>query len=250
MTLKEEIKKPFNIITLLIAIVGIGLSVFFYYDGKQIRDISYQINDPIAKIFDNKNSTSAIKLFEGNNIPITDNVYLLTGTIWNSGNLPIKKEDVRQTLSIKLNNCKRILDYKIIKSYDDSVAHFSLIKSSNNVLNIDWVYFDPKFGFSFQIMYTGIEDPRFHLNGKILDIGEFTETLPKDWAGKRKGETVCIAYLILIFFLLWLIKTVYRRKEPFFKIPIILLVIMVVVCVAVLVFLCVNLFILSTSPPF
>jgi hypothetical protein len=42
-------------------------------------------------------------------------------------------------------------------------------------LKINWKYFDPNNGFSFQVIYLGDENLNGKLNGKILGISEFQE---------------------------------------------------------------------------
>jgi hypothetical protein len=201
MTFKEDIKRPYNLVMTVITVVSLVLAVISIYNGRKIRNISYQINQPIAKIFDSENSTPALKLIERDSVPVTENVYLLTGTIWNNGNLPITMEDVREPISIKLNNCKRILDFKLVKQSDPPIAKFLLSKRSNNILNIDWTHFDPGYGFDFQIVYTGSEDPGFLLNGKVIDIQGFTKTIPNNKGINPinlVGPLMWVLFLILI----------------------------------------------------
>lgn len=175
MTVFEDVKKPFNLFTLLLAIIGIILTVFFYFKSQKVKDISYLLNEPSSLIFDSKNASSAIKVIEKDSNIVSGDVYLLTGSIWNSGDYPISKDEVRLPLSITLSNSIRIIDFKIIQQKDSAIANFVLSKEKPNSLNISWKYFDPSFGFKFQIMYVGKGISEFKLNGKILDIKKFTE---------------------------------------------------------------------------
>jgi hypothetical protein len=126
-------------------------------------------------IFDSRNSTSALKVIEHDSISVNRDVYLLTGSLWNSGDYPISKEDVRVPISLTLSNRCRILDFKITKQKDPTIAGFVLLKEKPNSLNVGWNYFDPDFGFKFQIMYVGNNISDFKINGKILDIKEFNK---------------------------------------------------------------------------
>jgi hypothetical protein len=247
MTFKDDLLRPFNLAMTVITIVSLVLAVISIYNGRKIRNISYQINQPIAKIFDSENSTPALKLIERDSVPITENVYLLTGIIWNNGNLPITKEDVREAISIKLINCKRILDYKLVKQSDPSIAKFSLTKRNNNTLNIDWSYFDPGYGFNFQIVYSGKEDPGFLINGKVLDVSSFTKAIP------NTKNNYWINWSVLILWGLYVGTMTYfafRKKENFkwdtFKIIVISLffVFMIVIGYSL------TLFLLQTAPSF
>jgi hypothetical protein len=146
-------------------------------NNRKIRVISYQINLPISKIFDSKSSTSALNLIKRDYLPFRENVYLVTGTIWNNGNLPITKKDVRESFSINHNNCKRILDFKLVKQSTPPIAKYSLSKISNNILNIDWTYFDHEYKFDFQTVTMGGDDPDLLLIRKVFDIRSFTKIL-------------------------------------------------------------------------
>ena len=44
MSFSEDIKKPFNIITLTIAIISIGLTIYFYVEGIKEKSICYKID--------------------------------------------------------------------------------------------------------------------------------------------------------------------------------------------------------------
>src|SRR5438105_1564863 len=123
----KEFKRPFNIITIVLALIGIGIGVYFYYLSKQFKEISYQVDHNASVIYDIQNTTSSIRLIGDDSIPITENVYYIRGKIWNSGNLSILKSDVRIPLTISLLSCKRIIDYKIEKQYEDTTQGFSLI---------------------------------------------------------------------------------------------------------------------------
>jgi hypothetical protein len=246
MTFKEEIKKPFNMVTLSLTVISISLTVLFYFNGRRVREICYQINQPVSKIYDSENSAPTIKLIENDSIPIIENVYLLTGSIWNSGNLPILKVDVREPITISLNNCKRILDYKIINSYDPSVSKFLLTKNKSNSLNVDWAYFDPKYGFNFQIIYLGNEDSDFCIKGKILDMKSFINTKPNDSINKKVRLFLLISYpLVIIFLSLFLYFQ--RRKRSW---DIILFRILLILCSIYFIIYILMTFVFAPTPPF
>ena len=220
-TLLDEAKKPFNRLMLVIAVVGIiigivGIVLFFI--GTKERDISYEITEPTSLIFDSKNTTSNIKLLEKDSIPITENVYLLTGTLWNSGDLPINKEDIRKQLGFELKGANRILDFKLIKQKDETVANFKIEKGNTNTLNINWDYFDPKFGFTFQVIYTGNENPNFKIIGNILGISKFNKLKPETTISVFLNKFIYICFLIMsvlyIYFFYTISKPVRKRMLP------------------------------------
>ncbi|MBL0273601.1 MAG: hypothetical protein IPQ06_11165, partial [Chitinophagaceae bacterium] len=210
MTFISDFKKPINIIPLIIGILGIVLSFFFYFDGKKVKNVSYSLPETPSLIFDSKNSSSAIKLYEKDTVLISRNVYLLTGMIWNSGNLPIDKSDIRVPITLVLDKSNRILDFKIIKQKDSSIANFVLSKTNNNILSLDWRYFDPHFGISFQIIYEGDVTHSFQLKGKILDVSNF---LQEKINNKPKSLWSWDFILILSFLILFLIIAIIESTK-------------------------------------
>jgi hypothetical protein len=213
MTLSEDFKKPINIIFLILAIAGLASGFYFYKASQKTKSISYHIDEPSSLIYDSNNSSSAIKVLEKDSIPIKDNVYLLTGVIWNSGDLPILREDVRQSLSINLSSAKKILDFKIIKQTDPSIANFNLIKNSNNSLVLKWKYFDPGYAFKFQIIYTGFDKAQFILDGRVLDIKQFNRF---PYLGNEINPKPIFVILIAVSsFLLWFISRLNKANNTF-----------------------------------
>ena len=75
----------------------------------------------IALLGDSQNYSSEIKLLINDSLLATENVYLLTGTIWNSGELSIYENDVRKDIELNINDDNKILDYKIVKSIDEEI---------------------------------------------------------------------------------------------------------------------------------
>jgi hypothetical protein len=211
MSLSEDIKKPLNIVFLLLAIAGIVLSVFFYYNGRKTKSIAYYINEPSSLIYDSHNSSSAIKVIEKDSTAIRDNVYLLTGVIWNNGDIPVNTEDVRQTIVLNLESAKKILDFKIVRQTDPTVANFNLSRKDSHALNLSWKYFDPGYALKFQIIYTGTDNPAFNLNGKILDIKEFAKKAES--RGPQSWIMLLCAPIALLFFIYTMIGAYKAQKE-------------------------------------
>ncbi len=194
----NDFKNPYNIITLLIGIVGLGTGIYFWWDSKKYKEVSYEIQ-PSSIIFDKEKMSTHLALYELKtdsyfvkpgaiaksadsgpetsivevpNVPITDNVFIVTGKIWNSGNLQITKDDVHnkeKAISIELPGAKRILDYRITKQYEDASAGFSMRRHNDKIIDFDWEFFDPKYGFSYQIIYIGDKESGLKITGKILD---------------------------------------------------------------------------------
>ena len=210
----NQLKQPLNIIMLSLTVISIGLTVFFYQKSKKTRSISYQITQPIFKIFDAKNTTHGVQFLLNESV-LTDNVYLLTGKIWNSGNLPIHPSDVRKELTIELDISNRIIDYEIINEKESGISNFELDSISENKLRLYWDYFDPNYGFVFQIMFLSKNDnPNFQLNGKVLDVSKFKEIdFAADDRTFNKWSSIIFSFFVLIFIIFTIVNRI--RKDYF-----------------------------------
>lgn len=171
-----EIKKIINIntISLFVTLISAILAIYFYLESKKESGLSYTYQSEPSLIF-NKQNALGLKLYEKDSILIDKNVYLLNGTIWNSGDFPITKENIRKNLAIELEGVDRILDFEITKQVDSDVSKFKLEKIGINKLGINWKYFDPNNGFNFQILYIGDNLKGLSVSGKILNIESFNE---------------------------------------------------------------------------
>ena len=218
MSLIEEIKKPFNLVTLILTISSIIMSIYFYYDSIKVKKILYEIVEPTSLIYDSENSSSTIKLIINDSIPIRENVYLFTGKIWNGGDLPILQTDIRKDLTFYFADVKRILDFKIVRQREDSIANFKLVKENDKSLKVNWNYFDPGYGFIYQVIYVGEEDAKFEMRGKILDISRFDQVINRKQLklSISKGYSLFTLVLIGLIFILW--RLYVRRVDRFFSI--------------------------------
>lgn len=169
----SDFKKPINFISILLGVIGIVLSIIFYLWSERHKQISYLQNGSTSIIFDSKRSSPSIKIYELDSTPITKNVYLFTGTIWNSGDFSIQKDDIRIPIHIKLNKDAKILDYNIVKQKDSTFSAFELKKINQNSILLNWNFFDPGNGIKFQIIYQDESESNITLNGKIAGINYF-----------------------------------------------------------------------------
>lgn len=220
MTFFEDAKKPYNIFTTGLAFIGIALGVFFYIKSTKNKSISYQISEPSSIIYNSKNSSSKIQVLErikdttkekrlSDSLssylfnPIQSDVFLLTGVIWNSGDLPIDSKDVRKMMELNLKGANKILDFKIAKQIDPEVADFALTQKSFRTIRLTWKYFDPGYALKFQIIYTGDENAQFDLEGKILGVTNF-EKIDSQVKKSRFSWTsifnviICVVFLFII----------------------------------------------------
>src|SRR5580658_9574958 len=100
----KEIKKPVNLLGLSFGLAGMLISLLTYYWSNKTKSISYLIDKPIS-LHQNK-----------------DSLYTATGYIWNSGDLPIAKEDLRSEITLVLVGANQIIDSRIMEQVKPGIA--------------------------------------------------------------------------------------------------------------------------------
>lgn len=167
-------KNILSILGLVVTILGIILA--FYFGKEKKREPVYLISSRPSMIFDKSNSTSKIKILVNDSLLITNNIFIATVEVWNNGNLSITKEDLRRDFYIYCSDStSKILDYRILNERISGISNFKLL-TTNQGLKIDWDYFDPGFGFIFQIIYTGTKNTSIKISGYVL--GAEVKNLP------------------------------------------------------------------------
>lgn len=168
----KELKNPITIFFIVSTIVGFIFTFYFYYVPQQKKELSYQFSEP-SIIYDSKNISSKIHVTDNLGNPINGNLYLVTGYIWNSGNLPIETEMVRAPIEIIVPPEEaKIKDFQIINQ-SDTINEFSLLAIDSNTIQLRWKYFDPNEGVSFQLFYLANDQVPLQLIGKVLGIEQF-----------------------------------------------------------------------------
>ena len=105
-------KDPYNILTLSLAIYGIIISFMLYYKSEQRREISYRFVSR-TKVYDSSSSSPKLKLLSSDNKPLTNDVYVVSLQLWNSGTVPIENGDIRRPFNVALVSGKGFLDWRI-----------------------------------------------------------------------------------------------------------------------------------------
>jgi hypothetical protein len=184
-------KNIWSILGLIITVISIILA--FYFAKEKKREPVYFVKNKPSLIFDKSNSIPKIKLLVDDSLLITQNVYITTLEVWNKGDLPITKEDIRKDFIIYCSDSlTKILDYKILEEKEKGVSKFKLLPLDRG-LKIDWDYFDPGFGFLFQIIYSGTKSSEVKISGYVLD----TEVKPfQKSAGIGKMDRILFYVLI------------------------------------------------------
>lgn len=169
MTFWQEMKKPYNAFTTMLAVVSLAVGVWLFFLGQEKRDPYYVVSDPV-QIFDSGSSLPSIKVNDKQNNPIHDNIFLTEITLWNAGERPIEPSDIRIPITISLDKAKQIVDFVVVEQTQPEVLGFTARASSkhSNTLDVSFKHFDPNLGAKVKVVYTGSNDPGVVIRGSIL----------------------------------------------------------------------------------
>ncbi|MCH7782386.1 hypothetical protein IID62_04905, partial [candidate division KSB1 bacterium] len=132
------------------------------------------------QVFDKEASSPKISIFDDNENQITENIYLVIITFWNSGGLHISpglNGDVIDPVLVRIENSTRIIDYEILES--TKFSNFSIeaakVDSNINDMLMDWDFMEPGYGVKFKVIYAGNDDTKIYFLGKIRDVDNFSD---------------------------------------------------------------------------
>ncbi len=203
----DEFKKPVTLFFIALSIVSIAVSIYLFFKAKEFREISIRLV-AVTKVYDSSSTSRKLSVLDSNKDPVTNDVYVASYQLWNSGTLPIEPSDLRRAFSMSFVGDARLLDWSIPYSVSDSdVCRFRLEASDTNssphFLTLKWQHFDPQRGCQIQFLYAGsarsalaFESP-FTGNGRVTDITQLSV-----WKRPRIG-----GYSIISFILLGVIST-------------------------------------------
>lgn len=209
--------KVINILGFIVGLLGLLFGIYSYLNNQKKSEISYNVYSPSFKIFDSEltKGMSSVNLFVGDSIILNENVYLTTFSIWNSGDLPIMKNNIRKKLDVEFEGMTWILDIKTIKEVERGISNIKLSAISHLRYNLDWDYFDPNNGLRIQIMYTGAEKVKCKVNGYIFGTN-IKESIPIQYDKNHPVERFLLySSVFTILFLLYTILITYKFRSKF-----------------------------------
>jgi len=173
-----EIKKPFNLVMLAIAVASIAVTVVLAFALQKSRGIAYSLPQDTTVVYDSKKSCASIRVLDKDSSFVRDNVYVTSVTLWNSGDLPIEPSDIRKPVKISLTPCGKILDCQVTRQTNPEVANLRAAEvtgQTNNTWTVQllWDHFDPGMGAVVQIIYAGDQHAATYVDGMIAGVAKF-----------------------------------------------------------------------------
>ncbi len=221
---KKYLKQSSGIIGIVIGILGICLSIYFY--KKSIaKPEPILLTDPSKTLIVNAEhlSDTTLKIVRADGNDVVGDVTAIRFYFWNNGNKSIKVSNILEPINISLNDPNAvILDYKILKTSRKVVAPRLMrnVKSTDNSLSIFFNILEKDDGITGQIIYNGdqktdlvvsgtIEDAKKILTNSDLTKGRFL------WKTFHFQLVLLLVGLVFVFiaFLFILIIEIYRYRK-------------------------------------
>jgi hypothetical protein len=202
MTFLSELKKPFNLVSTVIAVFSILLSIYLYFQSLQKRE-PYYLQHSSSQIYKKSVVSPKITVIDDVGKPVVGDIHVVELSFWNNGKTPIEPSDVRTPIVLEFPDGYRLLDSKVVKENKPAVTRFKIsdIPPSETAaprVRLDWAHLDPGLGARLQFIYVGEARPKLKFNGDILDAeildgsGVLTNDTPI-WIG------IPVVLIILLF---------------------------------------------------
>ena len=215
MSLIADLKRPFNVLSLTVGVLGVALAVYSYVRPYRDRSISY-LYTGASKIFDSKSSSPRLRLTDEKGQPVTQDVWVIGLTLWNSGSEPIEPTDVRKPVKLVLIGAGRILDAAIVQEKDAEVSKVRLSPDLSDTVapgkavGVTWDHLDQGHGTKLQLIVSSDESIRLGLEGEIVGVRSFTNEGVLSGTARTSIVAFAAAMALLI-----IVRAVirYRRKQ-------------------------------------
>jgi hypothetical protein len=152
----------------LIGIVGILLGCFFYFNGKQYRELTFSVN-PVKLEIVSANQASRLSV-DFNGKPIKSDITTAQVALWNRGNLPIAGSDIlTKQVIISTDPKTPILEASLKKIGRDVTPLFlNLNELQEGRILVNWEMLEKGDGGVVEVIYAGPPDVKFNVEGAIV----------------------------------------------------------------------------------
>lgn len=169
------IYNPEFVISFLLSIIGIILSIYFYFRGRKFRQILYTYKTTDVTL----NNTPFEKLSFAYGGKTIDSISITDLIVWCGGKETVNRCDIAPVSPLTIHSPANILDYQLILS-NEPCNNFHISRNNGNELSVDFDYMCKNNGIAVRIIHTG-GCGNFSVTCKIKD-GKKTS-----FAGQRRG---------------------------------------------------------------
>ncbi len=166
----------FGIVGVLIGIVSVILTVYFYMQSTRNRDLVYYVNPAKAVVVKNGESSN-LQVYMGGQL-LQNDVTATQVAIWNQGKEPIQSSDMLAPLTIQTNPSVPILEATIRKKSRE-VIHLSLDQDhlKDGVVTVSWNILEQGDGGVLQLIYAGGTNIDITASGIVVGQGKVRQLL-------------------------------------------------------------------------
>jgi hypothetical protein len=173
MSFFEDIKKPINLLSIILAVLSLILSVYFYLASVQRREpyyLAHATSHIVSKTVVSPNFT----VVDATGEKIAGDIHVLEVSFWNGGRLGIEPQDVRTPVFVEFPPGTRLLDAKVSKENKPAISQVRIIEMPSKPgsaprVALNWFHLDPGLGARLQFIYVGEPNAPAAIRGDILD---------------------------------------------------------------------------------
>lgn len=161
------------ILGVVIGIIGILLSYYFYSLSVKSREPAYLItkNDPLFSSPKGLSSEYLKLVTRDDGKELLKNLYVQEVAIWNNGKESIKAENILTPLSLVFSKKIELIDAFISESKRPEIVSAKLeFAPGGNVVNLDFKILEYKDGFKVQLVYAALDSQSASLQGVVEGV--------------------------------------------------------------------------------
>ena len=191
------------VVSVLATVIGTIIGAVYTNAVRDHREISWCVLSGPTKVVDSAAANEAIILSDASGNRVVNDVYSTEVVIWNSGNVPLRKDPQVPAESIDLRFPGRggLLDARIVDRTDPkNAAGWKLMsipldheesKTSKEQARdpgtrLDWHLMDMGFAVKVRMLSTSIVTPRFEVNGYVVGCDGFVRRDRSDAVSRGK----------------------------------------------------------------
>ena len=212
-SLWSELKNPgtaTGVIGIVIGVIGIVLAIYFHYKSEKFSEVEMFVEQ--IQVFDKtKSGVVPLRVLDAFGNQIDNNIFAASITIWNSGNVEIKKEDVRQPFRLSVRGGdSNVIDITPLFYSKENIDGFSV---DHNNGEINWHHFDAGEGLKVRIIYTSSTMQSVELSGRAVGTAVFDsqELQQKSTINKTIDKWASIAITSVL--ILMIVANVFYRWQ-------------------------------------
>jgi hypothetical protein len=174
-----------GVIGTLASMIGVGLAIYFYWQGKEYRQLVYYVHPAKASIV-KASDMSSLTVYHKDK-KITADITAVQVAFWNAGRRSIQSSEILEPITLQISSGVPILEATIRKSSRDAVKlALDDSRAEKGTLGLSWRILEQNDGGVVQVVYAGSPEETISLQGTIEGQARL-ESLP--FSGKIRSAS-------------------------------------------------------------